>query len=377
MASVYRKSSCTISTHAAYDDNEGFLHVRQRRGQSVSRLVTASELSQRGWVFQERILSRRLLHFTAEGLFLEDASGFLKPDGSTPAMELHNPWRDNKINLEDSHHDPCGWYRLIERFTACRLTFETDRLPAVLGLSKCLGEQLDDGHYLWGLWSRSIHQGLLWMNVDQSSKKLVHGQDSANGMAPSWSWGRWTGRVWFPDHLSNCEAHCTLINFETGTSTISYGGVLPAQGYPPHIKLNLRIINLEDIKIVRKHAPAHFMGGEFYHSIADKGLDWVSVDGEKNVDVEFAQLTLAVVAHHHDVEKYQDDDSAMERDTWAHYFLLLSPSENDMFSYRRVGMGASSWQCARPSGTPTSEPEFSYRIRDLLGQAKLRTIAFY
>lgn len=383
MASVYRNSSCTISAHAAHDDDEGFLHTRQRQVRSISHLVAASDLSQRGWVFQERILSRRLLHFTAEGLFLEDASGFSTPDGSTPAVCLYDPWQDNKLNLEDSHHDPCGWYRLIERFTACRLTFETDRLPAVLGLSKCFEDQLDDGHYLWGLWSRSFHQGLLWMSVDLNPKKLVHGHDSANGTPPSWSWGGWTGRVRFPDHLSTCKAACELVSFEAGTT---FGTARSTQGEPPHIKLSLKTLNLKGVTVLRK--TARYMEIDFYHSIESRGLALVSLDGERDADVEFAELTLAFVARHHNVETFQEDDLMMEKHTWVHYFLLLSPSQNDMFSYRRAGVGVSKWdfsQPSRPSGKRTSHfgtyddsvPILSAKIRVLLELAELRTISLY
>lgn len=346
MASVYQNSSCTIATHAAHDDNEGFLHasrsaVRGNRPQSISLFITGSNLSRRGWVFQERILSRRLLHFTASGLFLEDASGFITPDGRTPG--LYDPWKDNKFNLEDSHHDPCGWYRLVERFTACRLTLETDRLPAVWGLAKCLGDQIDDGHYLWGLWSRSIHQGLLWTIVNQHPEKLLgHGGDLFTEAAPSWSWGFWTGQARFPDNLSSCKADCKVVELDRTINETAR----PGQVMTPRIQLNfLRTIDLQNVRIIRKsHVPPRFMGIQFCYSIPEQGLDCISLDDERNTDVVvFAQLTLAVVAHHHNVETFQWDDDSMDRHTWVYYFLLLAPgaSKDGIFCYRRIGIGSS------------------------------------
>ncbi|KAJ4386173.1 hypothetical protein N0V93_009066 [Gnomoniopsis smithogilvyi] len=380
MAAVYRNSSCTISTHAAKDDNEGFLHFKRSQGQSVSLLVTSSDLSQRGWVFQERILSKRLLHFTSGGLFLEDASGFVNPDGDTPGTEFYDPWKDNKQNLEDSHHDLCGWYRLIERFTTCRLTYETDRLPAVMGLSKHLWQQVDDGYYAWGLWTRSIHRGLLWNNVDRNPKKLVHEPDSANPTAPSWSWGSWTGKVKFPDHLSTCEPECALVGFETGTTDNTVAWPLPVfKQNPPNIELILKRVNLRDIKVSRKYAPAYFMGMEFCHSITDKGIDWVSLDGERDKDVVFAQLTFALVAHHHNVETFSRDDDVIERHTWTHYFLLLSPTEENEFIYRRVGLGASKSDAERAwnRGIVDNSPLINPRARNLFNEADLGTVVLY
>lgn len=383
MASVYRESSCTISTHAASNDNDGFLHLDRREGGSISLLVTASHLSQRGWVFQERILSRRLLHFTSGGLFLEDASGFKTPDGKTPATELYDPWKDNKLNVEDSQHDPCGWYRLIESFTSCRLTFEMDRLPAVMGLTQFLENNPSEDNYIWGIWSRSMHQGLIWMNVDREPKKLAHTPGSANIAAPSWSWGSWTGRVRFPDHLASCKAECTLENPEVESNN-NFREPAEAQAVeqtPLTITLSTRIITLQNVKILRNRTTKYFVGAEFYHSVMDKGLSFVSLDGVRDEDVQFARLTLALVAHHHNIEKMMLDDDLIEIHTWVHYFLLLSASEDAASVFRRVGVAASKWDGGSvygnvdfPNVVDTSKPVLNPKTQEMFAGAELATI---
>lgn len=359
MALVYRNSSCTISAHAAYADDDGILcaNVRRKNGAYINRpdvsvLVTASHLSHRGWVFQERILSRRLLHFTRGGLFLEDASGMVTPYGKPP--EIYDPSKDNKLNLEDANQNPCEWYRLVEKFTVCQLTIDTDRLPAVLGLARCYEEQNDDGQYLWGLWSQSIHQGLLWTNVDESPKRLLQGYDAAIGPAPTWSWAHFVGQIRYPDHLSSCESCCEIVDFNAATMSAR---LLAEES--PCLVVKLKAVDLEDIKV--KHNPNLFMGVKFYHSLYCKRRAWVSLDDERIHDVVFPQLTLAFVSHDHLKTTISYGDSADQQFTeytWIYYFLLLCPDKTaDSVTYRRVGLGA--FEC-----TPYCE---RYKLEQRLG----------
>jgi len=70
MCTIYRNSCCTIFAHTSSCDDDGFLEPRL----DLSR-DSLSTINQRGWVFQERILSRRILHFAYGDVFFEDASG--------------------------------------------------------------------------------------------------------------------------------------------------------------------------------------------------------------------------------------------------------------------------------------------------------------
>lgn len=338
MALVYRNSSCTISAHAAHGDDDGFLCANNHIMPSLSRdrlnvsvLVTASHLSNRGWVFQERILSRRILHFTTGGLFLEDASGIVTSRGSPP--EIYDPSKDNKLNLEDANQNLCEWYRLVEKFTTCQLTVDTDRLPALLGLARYYEEQNDDGQYLWGLWSRSIHQGLLWINVDESPKKLLQGYDAASGPAPTWTWAHLLGRIRYPDHVSSCEPCCEVIDFNAATLSARL-----SRRESPFLVVQLKTADLEDVKVI--HKPKSFRGVEFCHVLYYKRRAWVSLDDERNYDVVFPQLTLAFVSHDHFQSTFNYDDVQITEHTWVYYFLLLLPSKLDAtVKYQRIGLG--------------------------------------
>jgi hypothetical protein len=74
------------------------------------------------------------------------------------------------------------WHKIVEQYSALRLTRETDRLPALSGLSSRTSPFL--GSYFAGLWKDSFRLNLTW-RVDQlsvdSMRQLVY-------RGPSWSW---------------------------------------------------------------------------------------------------------------------------------------------------------------------------------------------
>jgi hypothetical protein len=96
MEDVFSSAYVTLSATRAADMNAGFLGPRSERAcypldvsskDSTSRIylcnfiddfkedVERSELSKRGWVFQERALSRRIIHFTETQLYWECGKG--------------------------------------------------------------------------------------------------------------------------------------------------------------------------------------------------------------------------------------------------------------------------------------------------------------
>jgi hypothetical protein len=93
MESVFSSAYCTIAASSARDSTEGFLRPRSARqyvkvpnasGSSLyvceaiddfHRDVEEGELSQRGWVLQERALSRRTIHFTTAQTYWECGRG--------------------------------------------------------------------------------------------------------------------------------------------------------------------------------------------------------------------------------------------------------------------------------------------------------------
>lgn len=75
---------CKIGVHSHDADSTGAIHIQQDDVFDFQRGVDKSPLNRRGWVFQERLLSSRILHFGAEVLYWEchqRSASELNPDG--------------------------------------------------------------------------------------------------------------------------------------------------------------------------------------------------------------------------------------------------------------------------------------------------------
>ncbi|KAI9151301.1 HET-domain-containing protein [Paramyrothecium foliicola] len=132
------------------------------------------------------VLSRRILHFLdkekvifedASGVFIDNSRGiyhvhgipsFIQGLSFESGVALDGP----KLNLEDSYADSTRWYRLIEGYSVRKLTFWTDRLPAIAGLADHYSQIHQDGAYLFGLWSISFYQGLLWNTLNKNAAEI-------------------------------------------------------------------------------------------------------------------------------------------------------------------------------------------------------------
>lgn len=174
-------------------------------------------LLRRGWVYQERLLSPRLVHFAANEIMWECTGETLcscAENGEYPAPE------DPRYGLrvKEQHFWALGrlkptlllrenlkwrWYDMVREYTTLDLSFGSDRLPAMAGLAKELEMNImrssllrpEHGNlYVHGLWRDTFLQDILWF-VDEPSniqRKPLQRQ------APSWSWASINGPVSYP-----------------------------------------------------------------------------------------------------------------------------------------------------------------------------------
>ncbi|KAF4470501.1 het domain-containing [Fusarium albosuccineum] len=211
MAQVYANAYVTIFADAAPNSTSGFLDSPSRQaparftvpyktgllGSGVINVRTRgflaeelpfhswtgneydsgrSKLSRRGWVFQERLLSPRTLHFSSNEMAWECSvmKHFLYPqDPDVPLIETN--WRSD----------------IVPAYTQLDLTFETDRLPAIEGLAKAANALRSTDQYIAGLWRNSIKDDLLW-HVTRNGWPSFRIE---NGGVPTWSWASVTGAV--------------------------------------------------------------------------------------------------------------------------------------------------------------------------------------
>jgi hypothetical protein len=140
-------------------------------------------LMRRGWVLQERLLSRRSVYFgkqllweCGEKLASEtlptQLMGYTRHQSltssfritgllSTRAQSIDTDWDVLEgISLE-ANYIYQNWARVVRHFSSCKLSFEQDYLVALSGLAQEFRATLNDEYYA-GLWAKDMIRGLLW-----------------------------------------------------------------------------------------------------------------------------------------------------------------------------------------------------------------------
>ncbi|KAF7554102.1 hypothetical protein G7Z17_g3197 [Cylindrodendrum hubeiense] len=179
--------------------------------------IAQSSLLQRGWVYQEWMLSRRVLAFSAMGVFVQCQEGppqsILGDDvfdrgeqeeireEKLPAM-VDIAFKES-IRLDFSTRAEIfrSWERVVEAYSGLGLTkIVSDRLVALAGVAKefDLAIKMQDERdglqtttlshrYTSGLWYGDV-RGLLWEQVTSGPRVRVDG-------IPTWSWASMATRV--------------------------------------------------------------------------------------------------------------------------------------------------------------------------------------
>jgi hypothetical protein len=158
-------------------------------------------LLKRGWVYQERLLSARIIHFGDKDLNWECnedihcycdnrrrvISQRVPTAWARPPKEMHAHRLLAEKNLPDSS---LRWMKIVEEYTSLDLTFQTDKLPAIAGVAKQFRRCLNNTRYMAGLWEECLVDGLLWGRSTNSPQTGVALAD-----APSWSWASVPGPI--------------------------------------------------------------------------------------------------------------------------------------------------------------------------------------
>lgn len=144
-------------------------------------------LMDRGWVYQEQLLSRRTLYFTRHELVWICQEKHACECGRLNKQVSAAPGEDE---LDD------GWQTIVQTYSQRVLTKPSDRLPAIAGVAAKYATtasktESPPGRYLCGLWERNLVSLLLWWARDP----LPRGKTLEP--MPSWSWAAVTGAVTF------------------------------------------------------------------------------------------------------------------------------------------------------------------------------------
>ncbi|TGO11283.1 hypothetical protein BTUL_0113g00130 [Botrytis tulipae] len=122
----------------------------------------ALPLLTRAWVYQERMLASRTLHFHPSEMILECKSGLFC---ECAGLEKIYPLLDSNINQDIFSISERAvldrWLNIVGEYCTLALTKHDDRAIAILGVAKIFQRRLKS-KYLAGLWETDIARALLW-----------------------------------------------------------------------------------------------------------------------------------------------------------------------------------------------------------------------
>jgi hypothetical protein len=263
MDQIYATSYLTVSLSTSSDANNGFLQQRNQlglqsclhtelfipngaAGHEISTLgggrtgpvlaparrsiccgipgqisTAHSVLDDRGWILQERVMARRLLHWSMYEISWECNSLYAserQPHGQvhrfyrpwwaanrdspgTGNIEAYNSRSLRRVGVvlrapddpdsppfEDEKRKGGLWHSLVKEFTRRRLTFSSDRLPAMSGLSRAYAKaaRIPYSDYYFGMWKGLFIQDLCWYRSGTPTVEASRGQRDER--IPSFSW---------------------------------------------------------------------------------------------------------------------------------------------------------------------------------------------
>jgi hypothetical protein len=248
MDSVYEAAEITIVAAAGEDEDFGLpgLTVRPRTQQPVANVgdlsiictmrdphesIHRSRWSTRGWTYQEALLSRRRLVFTAEQIYFECNAMNCCESFGNPLDRIHVASRakmrdcmrpgilginDRHIPIFDrqdaakltGHLHYLRYLGCIEKYSSRNLTFESDSLNAFRGIARCFSKIPMHLDQIWGIpyittttsprpdIEMYFFHSLAWHHPNSCWD--LPNPPKRRCDFPSWSWAGWEGQVVYP-----------------------------------------------------------------------------------------------------------------------------------------------------------------------------------
>ena len=145
-----------------------------------------SVYDERGWTFQEQVLSRRILSFTGNGL------KWRCREVSADEQVLEIEQRENVVRADTLW--PCleKWDNLVSLYLERKLTYEEDILRAFSGILESLSSSMLGG-FFFGLPQQFFDAALLWVPKESLKPREDMKSRIVKTALPSWSWAGWKG----------------------------------------------------------------------------------------------------------------------------------------------------------------------------------------
>ncbi|KAH6638301.1 heterokaryon incompatibility protein-domain-containing protein [Boeremia exigua] len=321
------------------------------------RELLQSSLYTRGWVFQERMLSPRILHFTRGQVFWDCPSlsaceslpaGLPKPMDKTSKPDRH--WR-GRLQEPEGSRDLAGpndqplsvyWQSAVRNYTSCNLTQRSDKLIALWGIAKLIKDSMGV-EYGEGLWEDNLEDQLAWRVAEC---KLKERPVTERRKIPSWSWASMDGEIIIADRLSD-KSHRTVCDHNGRDLELDLKGVkryarpsLPSRprGPGPFLPQRVQSDSVLEVKHAKTKAQkdiGHYGQGEKADKVDENAEPVlhnyaIAIQGHINHGIlRFSETRRAWVLRVHDennfeMEAYPDTIPSLMNGEHPSKFVVLS-----------------------------------------------------
>lgn len=175
----------------------------------------------RAWVFQERRMSSRMVHFTNAQLVWECRRCVNGEDGTIVHKGLVED-ETRPSNADDYMSRIAVWQQTVTEYSGLELSFEKDRLPAIAAI---VMEELrfrPADTYIAGMWKQTLLHDLLWWRYPPSQHMPDLG-GRPDRSCPSWSWASVKGLVFYDTFLPLASFQIVDVSF-TPKGPLHMGG---------------------------------------------------------------------------------------------------------------------------------------------------------
>ncbi|KAF2179715.1 HET-domain-containing protein [Zopfia rhizophila CBS 207.26] len=321
---------------------ELFEHVTLFPGFTQHHKHTPFPLLQRAWVYQERLLSPRFLHFTPYELNWEcreinececgtasEEASFRAPKARFTHALTQLRTLDGSKSVELDSTVPDSWRTIVKQYTTLDMTYSKDVFPALAGLSK-EWQAVTGDEYLAGLWKSTFIRDMLW-EIDGSQGEP---QRPIPWRAPSWSWASIShvGVTWDPGSIVSRE-RADIVEVKCTTKGLARTGELSSA----YLILSARVITgrvFYPERVVDSRYPSSISlpmnNGSYTTSggfLADVSI-WE--DGPSYVEPH-SYVHVAMIA-----DMRSDAETPLIPD--SRYFLVLKKRSGDSETYERIGL---------------------------------------
>ncbi|EXK23779.1 hypothetical protein FOMG_19461 [Fusarium oxysporum f. sp. melonis 26406] len=325
MEDVFACAYCTIAASSARGWGDGFLKPNLDSSgiglQDIPSTLTCDcdfekdvdegPLMKRAWVLQERVLSRRIIHFAATHTYWECGDG-VRCEQFT---KLEPPFGRQYFILDPNFPDrlsQSGYQTTIDfiqflfkKYSTSGLTFESDRDVAIYSLVERMRRVLRT-EVRYGIVGCFLVPLLLWKRADEDQATLINYGDRT---VPSWSWMAYPGGI---DFISDVTQRLMVLR-SADLEFTDNGDTL-----------TVTVRRFKDCRIGQDGKQFAIFARSTFASPRKVGSLWFDLADR----IEFKHCVIVGM-----------DEDHQKEDPWKTYYFLLVREKQGGEGYERLGVG--------------------------------------